>query len=925
MVAAAGTGKTSIIAERFRRLVKAGLEPDRVLVMTFTERAAAEMRERILATGIEAAANVGTFHSMAQRWLREEGARIGVRSQFRILAGPDRWILLRELMWELGAEELVGADRPDDQVTPLLKLQERLKQELIPVARLRAWAEHSRDHERAEFFLAATDLFAAYERRCRKEGLLDFDDLIFDAVRLLESSDGFRRAFAARFGSVLVDEYQDTNLAQEKLVELLAKDHGNVLAVGDDDQSIYRFRGASRASMERFLTVFPGAETVTLGRNRRSSRRIVAAATALISNNPDRIEKVMTGSGAAGPKPRVWHCESGEAEAGAIAHEVAALLGAGCPGEGVAILTRTNAGALPIARALAGAGIRFQLRSPHGFYHRPEVRDVRAFLRVLHDPLDLIALARAAAAPPLRIRPQDTVARVRAAAAEGPDPLSTLRTWKPAARWAETMLDLRQAAGTLGVDELLFELLSRTAYLEHALAGADSAAEAARIEQGVTRFAELVDQYCERHPDHSLRAFSERLELVLLSGVEEEGADAYDPDPVAVQLMTIHQAKGLEFEAVFLPALVEGKLPQPRRRDRFALPSQVLEPAVRGREDQVAEERRLCYVAATRARRRLYLSWADRYDGGREWAPSRFLAELEAGMPGVREEWIPDAGAVDGQISDPARDAARAPAGAAPVGPALSFSSISAYRECPRQFEYRYRLRLPAARTVEGEYGTLMHEVLRRLALERQAGRALDGVAVEAIYSAAWAVATLPDERRRPALERLGRAQLARYLEAGGLAEAPSDVEVSFTTTLDSWRLTGIIDRIEHPPPTLKGGEVGGSLESAAPEAGRAPWRIVDYKTGTPLPASRLRRDLQLLLYALGARHALGLDPVELEIVYLRDGRTVSLTPDEEMLAAAREIVNEVAAGVAALRFEPRPERRRCRLCSYRLLCEEAL
>jgi len=222
-----------------------------------------------------------------------------------------------------------------------------------------------------------------------------------------------------------------------------------------------------------------------------------------------------------------------------------------------------------------------------------------------------------------------------------------------------------------------------------------------------------------------------------------------------------------------------------------------------------------------------------------------------------------------------------------------------------------------------------MHEMLRRLGLERKAGRVLEPALVESTYAAAWAAVTLPDERRRPALERLGRTQLARFMASGGLADAPADVEVSFTTTIDSWRLTGIIDRIEHPPPTLEGGVVGSSLGGSrgADQDGRpvGAWRLVDYKTGSPLPASRLRRDLQLLLYALGARDALGLDPVELEIVYLSDGRSVFLTPDEEMLAEARKVVGEVAAAVAAGRFEARPERRRCRLCSYRLLCADAL
>jgi DNA helicase-2/ATP-dependent DNA helicase PcrA len=359
--------------------------------------------------------------------------------------------------------------------------------------------------------------------------------------------------------------------------------------------------------------------------------------------------------------------------------------------------------------------------------------------------------------------------------------------------------------------------------------------------------------------------------------------------------MTIHQAKGLEFEAVFLPAMVEGRLPQPHRRGDLDLPAQLAEPQVRGREDHLGEERRLCYVAMTRARGHLVLSWAERYEGTRSWRPSRFLADL--GPAAVQ------------------RTAAEPPVGARLASPStgttddvnLSFSAISAYRECPRQHWYRYRLRLPASPAVEAQFGTVMHLALMRAGRLRGQGREVGTGLLRELHQEAWETIGLSDPRRRPALEAVGWRLLQRFHEAGGLERPPWLLEAPFTASLDGWTLRGVIDRVER-------GEDG--------------WRIIDYKTGRPQPASRLRRDLQLALYAVGARSLPGIDegePLELEIVYLREGRSVVLEATAELLQEARRIGGEVAGALRAGRFEPRPERRRCSLCAYRIACEAAV
>jgi DNA helicase-2/ATP-dependent DNA helicase PcrA len=939
VVAGAGTGKTAVIAERFHRLVAAGGQPGSILVMTFTERAATEMRVRI-ESGLGSYLGelwVGTFHSVAQSLLREDGWRIGVPPSFRVLAGADRWIQMRELLWELGDPALIGVERPDDLVNPLLRLLERLKQELIPPARLEDWARTSEDRELGEQVLAAVRLFRAYGRRSDAEKLLDFDDLILQLVRLLEARPEARERNVKRFTSVLVDEYQDSNLAQERMVELLGG-NGNVCVVGDDDQSIYRFRGASLASMERFVRSFPLAVTRTLGRNRRSSANIVAAAAGLISNNPNRMDKSLTAFRGAGPRVELAHAATGLDESLRIAGEVAALAAAGTPLSRIALLVRTNALARPVVLALRATGIPHQLWGARGFYRRPEILDVIAYLRVLADPTEELAISRLAARPAAGLDPLEVFSRLSVARAAGVSPLTALEGWDKTQQWVGVIRRLVGLASRLGIDELFFELMASTGYLE--VATFESASEQAQVAANLAKFGELIDGFCDRRRDQSLGAFMAYLGLVLLSETDEEVAQGEEVES-AVQVMTIHQAKGLEFDAVFVPALVEGRLPQPHRGDRFRIPVRLAGEAG-GRVDQVAEERRLLYVAMTRARDRLTLSWADGYEGSRAWRRSRFVDEIEAAgrryfnwieipalaaSPAGSELRLLELGEGAAAIA-PTRPAAPP---AADAVPRLSFSGISAYRECPRQYQYRYVHRLPVPATAEAQYGNILHAALQRLGKLRMGGTAVTEEDLERIHQQVWDELPFSDPRRLPAMRALGRHQLLGYLSGGGFVSKPALVEEPFTADFDGWRLRGVVDRVDPPPSREGGGQAmhpnGGGLPAAAGGADRpsGPWRIIDYKTGDPIPASRLRRDLQLALYGLGARRALGLGELELEIVYLKDSSRVRVPAAEGLLAEAEKIGGAVAAGVVAGSFEPRPERRRCAVCAYRLACPAAL
>ncbi|HKW71487.1 MAG TPA: ATP-dependent DNA helicase, partial [Candidatus Dormibacteraeota bacterium] len=566
-------------------------------------------------------------------------------------------------------------------------------------------------------------------------------------------------------------------------------------------------------------------------------------AAVLIANNPDRLAKQL-GADGGGPAVQLWDCGDGLSEASEIASEAQKLIHDGLAPSAIAVLCRTNAIARPVALALASRGLPHVVVGGHGFYDRAEIKDLIAMLRVVRDPTDLVALAR------------------------------------PAAGAMRSLLEeFAEAAGRLDVRDLFFELMERSRY---------------PATPSASRLADTIAEFCETNPEHSLEAYMRHLELVLLSG-EDDVSDSSDDTSArdAIHVMTIHQSKGLEFEAVFVPSLVEGRLPQSARSPRFELPASVLEPLVRGREDVIAEERRLLYVAMTRARRRLYLTRATHYEGGRRWRESRFVAEVRAAGTGV---------VVERQLAAPVIAAPAVSTNGYSGEVVLSFSAIAAYRDCPRQYWYRHVQRLPAVQSAEAVHGVILHEVLRRAGELRRGGTPLSGARLRGLHDQVWKTTAFPDARRAPAFKRNGAAELEAYRSRGGFDSVPALLEQPFDVAVDGWTLRGVIDRVDR---TQDG------------------WRIIDYKSGRPVV--RRRRDLQVALYALGATRSLQLQPVDLEVVYLASGESVHIDKVERLITEAEVEGSEVAEGIRAGHFAAKPERRRCRLCPYRLACADAL
>jgi DNA helicase-2/ATP-dependent DNA helicase PcrA len=611
VLAGAGSGKTRVLTHRIAHLIRErGVAPGSILAITFTNKAAGEMRDRLgpligpAATGIWAS----TFHSACARILRRESERVGYERSFTILDSDDQLRLLRSCF----ADEEVDQKRyPPRSVHAAIS---DAKNRLRTAADLAGEAGSFSDEIVAR-------LYARYERALRTNQAMDFDDLLMLTVQMLEADQEVRGHYQSRFRHVLVDEYQDTNHAQYRLVRVLGEPERDVCVVGDDDQGIYSWRGAEVRNILDFERDYPEATVVTLDQNYRSTGTILRAANAVVAHNSRRHEKRLWTDLGDGEAVQLMMCRDEHEEARAVVAEVERALGAGDSLSDIAVFYRTNAQSRVIEDQLNRNQIAYQVIGGPRFYERAEIRDVTAWLRAAVNPADGASLGRAFGAPKRGLGPGTLARLVEHAAATGvpvgdlparPDEIEGLRPRQreELARTAAVLEQVRAMdAEGAGVDEMI-ETVVDASGMRDALEAEGTLEAQGRLEN----LDELVRLAAEGDLDTGeVQGLSAFLELVAL----QADADTVEDDRGKVTLMTIHNAKGLEFRRVVITGMEEQLFPHARSETPEA----------------VEEERRLCYVGITRARTRLVLTHAEMRSlyGGRDYRlPSRFLSELPA-------------------------------------------------------------------------------------------------------------------------------------------------------------------------------------------------------------------------------------------------------------------------------------------------------
>ena len=651
VLAGAGTGKTRVVIARIAHLVSRGTKPSRILAVTFTNKAAREMLARAGGTsrrgggGRRPAAagddhespEISTIHSLCSRILRRHAARLGYPDRFAIIDRGEQESLARKVLKELRVADAVL--RPAD----LLDRISRWKSAAVRPAEAAGQADASSAAEADRWQLAAAG-YRRYQESLKRSGAVDFDDLLLLVDDLFTLHDDVRRAESGRFDHLLVDEYQDTSRLQDRILTALARDHGSICVVGDDDQSIYGWRGAQVSNILEFARRWPGTLTVRLEENYRSTPEIIRAANLLIGHNGQRLGKTLVSTAESGVPIVIVQASDETDEAKRVTSEVADRLRLGemTPAES-AILVRTGEQTRLFEQELRRRGVPYELVGSRSYFDRREVKDVMAFLRLLVDPHDDLAFLRIANVPPRGLSPKVLDAARAAAAEHGGSVWRELVGGResgslPGAAAAgvghlASAIDSARRLGAAGANpkpsDALLSLLDAVGYRAHL--GNDCQDDAERearlgcVEEFVNSLAE--HERTARGPREFDRLVTTFLDELVLEVREAEKFRDDKPKGQALKLMTLHAAKGLEFDAVWMVGMEEGFLPHHRTLGDDAA--------------SIDEERRLCYVGVTRAKKRLTLSLAvARMKWGklRPTRPSRFLYELTGQPERFRDE-----------------------------------------------------------------------------------------------------------------------------------------------------------------------------------------------------------------------------------------------------------------------------------------------
>jgi DNA helicase-2/ATP-dependent DNA helicase PcrA len=609
VLAGPGSGKTRVLTHRVAFLVKEyQVPPWQIMAVTFTNKAAREMKERLYQLLGEQfrESTIGTFHAICARILRREAEAAGISPQYVIYDSGDQLSLAKKAIRDLNLDEKLY--RPQSMLNRI----SQAKNELLTPAEVPAGTY--RDE-------VARRIYERYQVLLTENSALDFDDLLMKAVQLFQQNAEVRAKYQRRYPFVLVDEWQDTNMAQYELVKLLAGQRANLFVVGDEDQSIYAFRGADYRNVARFREDYPHAHVILLERNYRSTQTILDVANAVISRNRHRHPKRLYTEKEGGPQIIVREAYDEQEEGDLIVSEIQRLAALGRINLGdCAVMYRTNAQSRPIEDAFVRRGMPYKLVGATRFYERKEIKDVMAYLRLIHNPYDGVGLSRILNVPPRSIGKKTEETLIRWAAEKSVPVYAALQmlasgeTETPfSARAAKALLEftaileaLSQARHELNLLELLDLLLERSGYAAFVQDG---------TEEGQTRWENILElrtvarDYAGLSPEIALTTFLE--EVALVSDI-----DNLDEQVDAPTLLTLHAAKGLEFPVVFITGVEEGLFPHSRSMD---------DP------EQMEEERRLCYVGVTRAKEYLYLLHTFRrtlYGESEVKEPSRFLRDV---------------------------------------------------------------------------------------------------------------------------------------------------------------------------------------------------------------------------------------------------------------------------------------------------------
>lgn len=966
IVAGAGTGKTTVVTQRIAWLImEKKLQPDNILALTFTDKAAGEMEERVdrlLPMGY-VDLWISTFHSFAERILKAHALDIGLPNDFKLVNQTTTWMLVRKNLDKFNLDYYKPLGNPtkfihallqhfsrckDEEVYPedYLKYAEELKLNLDNMESSQGKGKHKEgdDKDALDEIKRLNEVAGAYhvyQQLLLENNFLDFGDLINYTLKLFKKRPHILKRYQEQFKYILVDEFQDTNWAQYELIKLLAGQKANITVVGDDDQSIYKFRGASVSNILNFKKDYPKSREIFLTANYRSPQKILDLSYNFIQqNNPDRLEvKLKKDKTGLSKKLKAQIKDEGllgynfldslEEEVSFVADKIIELKEGDKESDwnDFVILVRANEAASHFTKELELRRVPHQFLAARGLYQKPVIRDIVNYLRLLDDYRESPALFRILSMPIFDISQYQ---------------ISNLMYWAGRKNWSlfevlrniaaiknveeQTVKQVQKLVAWIdkhtvlakerSVWEVIMAFLQDSGYLEYIKSLA--ADQAKQIFNELNQFRKKIIEFENSSPDNKVSDWLDEFEMEIESG--DTGNLEWDVEegPESVKVMTIHAAKGLEFKYVFIPNLVDKRFPTIKRKDPIELPDELVKDLLPEGDAHLQEERRLFYVALTRSRRGLFLTGAGDYGGARLKKPSQFIFEL--GLE--KEEKNNSAKGADRLLKEKVVNKQKA--GVSYKLPKhFSFTQLKAYSTCPLQYKYAHILRIPVRGRATFSFGKTIHatlqqffELVKSQALANQqdlfakGNENLDLGKIKVtekdlldIYEKNWINDWYDDKSEHDKYKKKGREALKKFFADWEKEKIiPEYLEKGFNFKIENYTIRGVIDRIDKH-------KDGG-------------WEIIDYKTGKSKEKVDNDNKMQLLIYQLAAREVFGQEPKLLTFYYIEDGKKVQFLGSEQDLRKVKEDILRIIEKIKSGDFSATPSPHVCKYCDFKDICD---
>jgi DNA helicase-2/ATP-dependent DNA helicase PcrA len=934
IIAGAGTGKTTVITERVKNLLlKDFAKPEEILALTFTEKAAKEMEERIdlaLPYGYTQMW-VMTFHSFCDRVLRDNAIHIGLDPKFKLMTEATSIQFIRTNLFEFDLDYFRPLGNPNKFIQGMLDHFSRLQDENINPSEYFAWAKSKvklkstkvseEEKLEAQKTMELANAYKKYDELKINKSMFDFGDLITKTLELFNKRPNVLRQYQEKFKYILVDEFQDTNYAQNELTILLSGKNQNITVVADDDQAIYRWRGAAVSNVIQFRTNFPKAKIIVLTKNYRSTQEILNKSYSLIQhNNPDRLEvvekidkKLVAIKKGGNQKLKFIHADRVENEADLVSEEIIKLVNKKTNKltyKDFAILVRANNHADPFIRAFERKGIPHQFLGPAKLFKQDEIIDLISYLKVLYNLEDSESFYRLLSIELFDINPLDLVKignlakKKNKSIFEVCEKLDKLELRKDTKEKIEKIVILinkhlgiinKQTAG-----EILYDFLLSSGLLQNLLNPKDSDGE--KKAKNIAKFFDKIKSYEVDHEKAGVNQIVDWIELLQELGESPLATDTDWAENDAVNILTIHSSKGLEFPVVFLVNLVAQRFPSTERREQIPIPEELIKEVLSNGDFHLQEERRLFYVGMTRAKERLFLTAANYYgEGIREKKLSPFIFEALEDLKLNDSKLRKDNKNIDFSDNKKSEQINL------PINNKLldinylSYSQIETFKTCPMHYKLRYIYKIPTPPSASISFGISIHSTFNEFYKKVKDGAKPTEKLIYEILKNNWIDEGFESKKHEHKFFEKGKVYLSGFLkESFNLKNLPILLEQKFVVPIDSTlKIGGTIDRVDQ----LK----DGSLE------------IMDYKTGATIPTQKeVDNNLQLSFYALAATKILSKpfnrrpEEIKLSLYYLDSQEKITTTRTKKDLDKAIQEIFKIRDEICKSDFK----------CSNHFFCQ---